>query len=67
MICLGSCNYVECVAATWSPWSADCGKATRSRVMQTISRTVERYSCDGLKKTCPTTTEQQSRTKLCKT
>ena len=63
--CIGSCNYVECKYGAWSAWTTSCGKGQRSRQMQTIRKTVQRESCNGLPTSCPTKPDIQTRTEMC--
>ena len=62
---LGLCNYVQCKYGTWSAWTTTCGKGQRSRQMETIKKTVQGSSCNGLPTSCPTTPDIESRTKNC--
>lgn len=62
----GDCTFVSCVPDEWSSWSAKCGKAQRSRDINTVNRKIQKLSCDGLLQSCPENKESQERVTLCK-
>ena len=63
----GKCDYVECKYTEWTNWNPACGKnMERKRTLQTIQKTVEKASCDGLTKTCTGDAEQvEKKDELC--
>ncbi|XP_066936875.1 uncharacterized protein [Clytia hemisphaerica] len=61
-----TCSYVECNVGQWSEWSSECGDASRSRPINVVVKTQERYSCDGLKQTCEKEEEVEERSTKCK-
>ena len=63
----GTCNYVDCRPAQWSDWSAQCGKdLTRTRLIETVQKTVQKDSCVGLKTKCEKSEETETKDELCK-
>lgn len=61
------CDYVECEPEEWTAWSAQCGKnIQRTRLINTVRKSVEKYSCQGLRLKCDKTEEQQTKDELCK-
>ena len=68
IIFLGKCETVECKYSEWSDWNPACGKdMIRKRTLQTLKKTVEKESCDGLPKSCAGEAEQtEKKDELCK-
>eukprot|EP00795_Rhopilema_esculentum_P013502 gene13502-4382_t len=64
---VGQCDYVECKYTEWSNWTPKCGKnMARKRTLQTIKKTIEKKSCDGLPQTCTGDAEQtEKKDELC--
>ena len=60
-----TCSYVDCQFGQWSEWSSECGDASRSRPINAVVKTVEKYSCDGLQQTCPKKEEVEDRSTKC--
>ena len=65
IVTLGECETFECVAAEWSTWSSQCGKASRQRNINSVQKTVKQYSCDGLKTSCEKDVEKEERNEKC--
>eukprot|EP00794_Sanderia_malayensis_P017458 gene17458-19205_t len=61
----GSCKYVECKRNSWSQWSTSCGQGQRTRIIQTISKTIQRPNCHGLTQKCPSSPEIERRRVPC--
>jgi len=61
-----TCTYVDCQHGDWSEWSSECGDATRSRPINAVVKTVEKYSCDGLQHTCEKKEVLEERSTKCK-
>ena len=61
----GECTYLECTEGPWSDWSTKCGKGSRTRPINVIEKTVERYSCEGLNQNCREE-DVEERNELCK-
>ena len=61
MLCLGTCDTVQCVMSEWSQWSATCGHASRSICIVARHIKVEKASCDGLPTKCPDAEEVVTR------
>lgn len=57
---------MQCVPGTWSEWSTECGKATRTRIINSVPKIEKRESCEGLTLTCPSSEETETRSKKCK-
>lgn len=60
-----TCPTVHCIWKQWSNWSASCGKAFRTRYIQSKQVTVQNESCDGLPQSCPQPPETENKTTNC--